>query len=134
VALASHPYGLLCVAVLMGKHTDKIPFDEPLGIRTLPVMLGVSRARATTAGLMVAFYPLVGLAVLVGAMPWPALAVVLALPRLVKLWPHLLRPPPPEPPEDFPVWPLWYAALAWLHTRQAGALLVVGLAIGLAVH
>jgi len=24
---------------------------------------------------------------------------------------------------------LWYAALAWLHTRQAGALLVLGLAI-----
>jgi 1,4-dihydroxy-2-naphthoate octaprenyltransferase len=28
------------------------------------------------------------------------------------------------------VWPLWYAALAWVHVRQAGALLVVGLAIG----
>ena len=24
----------------MGKHIDKIPWDEPLGIRTLPVMLG----------------------------------------------------------------------------------------------
>lgn len=134
VALASLPYGLLCVAVLMGKHTDKIPFDEPLGIRTLPVMLGQRRARATTLGLMVAFYLLVGLAVLTGAMPWPAVVVVLALPRLVKLWPHLRRPPPPEPPKGFPVWPLWYAALAWLHTRQAGALLVVGLAIGLAVR
>jgi 1,4-dihydroxy-2-naphthoate polyprenyltransferase len=28
------------------------------------------------------------------------------------------------------VWPLWYAALAWVHVRQAGGLLVAGLAIG----
>jgi 1,4-dihydroxy-2-naphthoate polyprenyltransferase len=131
VALASLPYGLLCVAVLMGKHTDKIPYDRPLGIRTVPVLLGAMRARVATLGLMVAFYPLVGLSVLVGALPWPALLVALALPRLVKLWPHFRRPPPDTPPEGFPVWPLWYAALAWLHTRQAGALLVLGLALGL---
>jgi 1,4-dihydroxy-2-naphthoate octaprenyltransferase len=54
---------------------------------------------------------------------------VLALPRLVKVWPYFRRPPPDEPPANFPVWPLWYAALAWLHVRQAGALLVLGLAI-----
>ncbi|HEY2207561.1 MAG TPA: prenyltransferase [Pseudonocardia sp.] len=130
VALASLPYGLLCVAVLMGKHTDKIPFDRPLGIRTVPVLLGTARARTTTLGLMVAFYPLVGVCVLTGAMPWPALVVVLGLRRLVKVWPYLRTEPPDEPPPDFPVWPLWYAALAWLHTRQAGALLLVGLAAG----
>jgi 1,4-dihydroxy-2-naphthoate octaprenyltransferase len=128
--LASIPYGLLCTTVLMGKHIDKIPFDEPLGIRTLPVILGDTRARAVTLALMVGFYLLVGVTVLLGAMPWPALLVVLALPRLVKIWPRFCRPPPAEPPPGFPVWPLWYAALAWLHVRQAGALLVVGLAIG----
>jgi 1,4-dihydroxy-2-naphthoate octaprenyltransferase len=130
VLLASLPYGLLCVAVLMGKHIDKIPYDEPLGIRTVPVLLGQRRARAATLGLMVGFYLLVGVSVLVGAMPWPALLVVLALPRLVKVWPYFRRPPPDEPPKNFPVWPLWYAALAWVHTRQAGLLLVLGLAIG----
>jgi 1,4-dihydroxy-2-naphthoate octaprenyltransferase len=80
--------------------------------------------------MMVGFYLLVGVAVLVGAMPWPALLVVMALPRLAKVWPYFRRPPPEEPPADYPVWPLWYAALAWVHVRQAGALLVVGLAIG----
>jgi 1,4-dihydroxy-2-naphthoate polyprenyltransferase len=69
-------------------------------------------------------------AVLAKAMPWPALLVVVAVPRLVKVWPYFRRPPPDEPPKGFPVWPLWYAALAWVHVRQAGALLVVGLAIG----
>jgi 1,4-dihydroxy-2-naphthoate octaprenyltransferase len=130
VLLASLPYGLLCTTVLMGKHIDKIPYDAPLGIRTLPVILGEQRARAATLGLMVAFYVLVAVCVLVGAMPWPALAVVLALPRLGKVWRRFRRPPPDEPPADFPVWPLWYAALAWVHVRQAGALLVLGLAVG----
>jgi 1,4-dihydroxy-2-naphthoate octaprenyltransferase len=27
------------------------------------------------------------------------------------------------------VWPLWFAAFAFTHTRRAGALLVVGLAV-----
>jgi 1,4-dihydroxy-2-naphthoate octaprenyltransferase len=130
ILLASLPYGLLCTTVLMGKHIDKIPYDQPLQIRTLPVILGETRARALTRGMMVGFYLLVAVAVLVHAMPWPALLVVLAVPRLVKVWPYFRRPPPQEPPKGFPVWPLWYAALAWLHVRQAGALLVLGLAIG----
>jgi 1,4-dihydroxy-2-naphthoate octaprenyltransferase len=133
VVLASLPYGLLCTTVLMGKHIDKIPYDAPLGIRTLPVILGERRARAATLGLMVAFYVLVAACVLVGAMPWPALAVVLALPRLGKVWRRFRRPPPDEPPPGFPVWPLWYAALAWVHVRQAGVLLVLGLAVGAAL-
>lgn len=133
VVLASLPYGLLCTTVLMGKHIDKIPFDEPLGIRTLPVILGEARARVVTLGLMVSFYLLVLVAVLAKAMPWPALLIVLALPRLVKIWPQFRRPPPERPPPGYPVWPLWYAALAWVHVRVAGGLLVVGLAIGAAL-
>ncbi|WP_343600823.1 prenyltransferase [Mycobacterium sp.] len=130
VVLASLPYGLLCTTVLMGKHIDKIPYDQPLGIRTLPVLLGETRARAVTLAMMLGFYVLVAVAMLAGAMPWPALLVGLALPRLVAVWPHFRRPPPAQPPDGFPVWPLWYAALAWVHVRQAGALLVGGLAIG----
>ncbi|MGE2691747.1 prenyltransferase [Mycolicibacterium pulveris] len=130
IVLASIPYGLLCTTVLMGKHTDKIPYDEPRGIRTLPVILGAPRARTATLAMLVGFYVLVAVAVAVGAMPWPALLVLLALPRLAKLWPYFRRPPPDEPPPNFPVWPLWYAALAWVHVRLAGALLVAGLAIG----
>ncbi|HEU4362953.1 MAG TPA: prenyltransferase [Mycobacterium sp.] len=130
VLLAALPYGLLCTTVLMGKHIDKIPFDAPIGIRTLPVLLGAVRSRALTLAMMVGFYLLVAGAVLAAVMPWPALLVVAALPRLVKIWPYFRRPPPEQPPPDFPVWPLWYAALAWVHVRQAGALLVAGLAVG----
>jgi 1,4-dihydroxy-2-naphthoate octaprenyltransferase len=130
VLLASLPYGLLCTTVLMGKHIDKIPYDQPLGIHTLPVVLGAARSRVVTLAMMVGFYVLVAAAVAVHAMPWPALTAVLALPRMVKVWPYFRRPPPDQPPANYPVWPLWYAALAWVHVRLAGALLVLGLAVG----
>ena len=57
VVLASVPYALLCTAVLMGKHIDKIPWDAPDGTHTLPVLLGERRGRALTKAMMVAFNP-----------------------------------------------------------------------------
>ena len=129
IVVASVPYGLLCTAVLMGKHIDKAPFDEPLGIRTLPVVLGERRARAATIGLMVAFYVTVVVCVAVRALPWPALLSVGALPKLVQAWKAFSLPKPDQPPAGFPVWPLWFAAIAFVHTRRAGSLLVLGLII-----
>ena len=82
IVAASVPYGLLCTAVLMGKHIDKAPFDEPLGIRTLPVVLGERRARAATVAMMVAFYVAVVTCVAVRALPWPALLSLGARPQV----------------------------------------------------
>ncbi|MEA2645954.1 MAG: 1,4-dihydroxy-2-naphthoate polyprenyltransferase [Chloroflexota bacterium] len=133
VLLASVPYGLLVMAVLMGKHIDKMPWDKPLKIGTLPQVLGEKLSRQVTAILMVAFYvSTIGL-VLRGALPLPALLVVLAIPRLVQVLGYFSRPRPDKPPEGYPVWPLWYVAAAFVHTRRAGALLVLGLAIAAAL-
>jgi 1,4-dihydroxy-2-naphthoate octaprenyltransferase len=129
VLLASLPYALLCTSVLMGKHTDKIEYDEPLGIRTLPVLLGERRARRATLSLMAGFYLLIVVCVLVGALPWPALLAFGGLYRLVTVWSWFRQPRPQEPPQPVPVWPLWFAALAFVHLRVAGPLLVLGLAI-----
>jgi 1,4-dihydroxy-2-naphthoate polyprenyltransferase len=126
---ASIPYGLLCTAVLMGKHIDKLPWDEAAGVRTLPVIIGERRARRLTEGLMVGFYVAVVVCVIVGALPWPALATFGALPLLTRALRALRRPRPERPPRGFPVWPLWFAAFVFTHTRRAGALLVTGLAI-----
>jgi 1,4-dihydroxy-2-naphthoate octaprenyltransferase len=126
---ASVPYGLLCTAVLMGKHIDKIPWDEKEGVRTLPVILGEPIARQVTIALMVAFYGAVAVCVAVGALPWPALAAFGGLPLLWRAVKALRRPKPAEPPRGFPVWPLWFAAFCFTHTRRAGALLVAGLAV-----
>ncbi len=132
VWLASLPYGLLCTIVLMGKHIDKIPYDEPSGTHTLPVLLGERRARAVTRWMLVAFYVLVAVDVAIGALPWPALLVLGGIPVAVKAWPYLKQPRPDAPPPDFPIWPLWFAAAGFLHTRRAGSLLVLGLAVAAA--
>jgi 1,4-dihydroxy-2-naphthoate octaprenyltransferase len=129
VWLASIPYGLLCTAVLMGKHIDKLPWDEAADVRTLPVMLGEQRARTVTAGLMIGFYVAIVVCVLVGALPWPALASFGALPLLGRALRALRRPRPSRPPRGFPIWPLWFAAFCFTHTRRAGALMVAGLAV-----
>src|SRR5829696_1749166 len=82
VFVASLAYALLCTAVLMGKHIDKIPWDAPDGTHTLPVLLGESKARALTQGMMISFYVLVILLVGTGTLPIAALIVLLALPKL----------------------------------------------------
>lgn len=130
ILAASLPYGLLCTAVLLGKHLDKLDWDRPLNIGTLPVLLGERAARGLTLTLMVTFYVAIVALAIVGALPVPALLALLALPRLRQTWPYLTRPRPQRPPPDFPVWPLWYAAAAFVHTRRAGALLVAGLLVG----
>jgi 1,4-dihydroxy-2-naphthoate octaprenyltransferase len=129
VLLASLPYALLCTSVLMGKHTDKIPYDAPLGIHTLPVLLGERQSRAATLAMLAGFYLLVVICVMVGALPWPALLALGGLYRLAKVWPWFRQVRPDQPPRPVPVWPLWFAALAFVHLRVAGPLLVLGLAV-----
>ncbi len=133
IVVASMPYALLCTAVLMGKHVDKIPWDQPDGTRTLPVLLGERRARAATRAMMLAFYPLVGLLVAVGTLPVLSLVCLLGLLRLAKIWKPFSAPKPDQPPEGFPIWPLWFAALAFVHTRRAGGLLLLGMLLGILI-
>jgi 1,4-dihydroxy-2-naphthoate polyprenyltransferase len=133
VVVASLPYGLLCTSVLMGKHIDKSDWDAPAGTTTLPVLLGEARSRRLTQAMMLCFYPLVAALVGSGWLSWPTLVVLAAAPTLWRALAAFERPRPAEPPKGFPVWPLWFAAIAFLHTRRAGALLVVGLAVGAAI-
>ena len=78
---------------------------------------------------MVAFYLAVIVGVVAGVLPWPALASFGGLPLLWRARKALRRPRPEQPPRGFPVWPLWFAAFVFTHTRRAGALLVSGLAV-----
>jgi 1,4-dihydroxy-2-naphthoate octaprenyltransferase len=130
VLLASVPYGLLVTSVLMGKHIDKLPWDGPKKVGTLPYLIGEARARQVTEVLMVLFYvTTVGL-VAIGAISAAALLVFLAIPRLVTVIRKYREPKPQAPPPNYPVWPLWYVAAAFVHTRRAGGLLVLGLLVG----
>jgi 1,4-dihydroxy-2-naphthoate polyprenyltransferase len=114
--------------VLFGKHIDKIAADAAKGIHTLPVILGEARARVVAQGLMVAFYPIVIAAAAFGFIgPWVAL-VVLGIPRLIQVLAVFAKAKPAERPAGMEVgWPLWFVGAAFVHTRRAGALLILGL-------
>jgi 1,4-dihydroxy-2-naphthoate polyprenyltransferase len=134
IIAASIPFALLSTTVLMGKHIDKLPWDGPRRIGTLPVLLGEKTARYVTLAMMVGFY--LGIAVLVPfrALPVYSMIAFLALPRLTQVWKAYIEPRPSEPPKGYPVWPLWYAPVAFVHSRRAGALLLLGLAVAAVVR
>jgi 1,4-dihydroxy-2-naphthoate octaprenyltransferase len=134
IVAASVPYALLATTVLMGKHIDKLPWDGPRRIGTLPVLLGERASRRITLGMMVGFYVAIAALCATGALPLPSLVAFGALPRLVQVWRAYARPRPAEPPKGYPVWPLWYAPAAFVHARRAGALLLAGLAAAAAIR
>jgi 1,4-dihydroxy-2-naphthoate octaprenyltransferase len=118
----------------MGKHIDKLPWDAPAGTRTLPVILGEEAARTLTIGMMIAFYVSVVALVAVRWLSPFALVSLAGVERLVRVWRPMTQPRPPEPPKGFPLWPLWYAPIAFVHARRAGALLLLGLAAAAVVR
>jgi 1,4-dihydroxy-2-naphthoate octaprenyltransferase len=134
VIAASIPFALLSTTVLMGKHIDKLPWDAPKNVGTLPVLLGEAKARKITLGMMVAFYATIPVLVAFGALPVFSFIAFAALPRFVQVWRAYQSPRPPEPPKGYPVWPLWYAPVAFVHSRRAGMLFLLGLAIDAVVR
>ena len=127
VWIASLPYAILVTTVLFGKHIDKIEADRKKSVRTMPVLLGERRARLVAQALMIAFYPIVVGAALAGWIgPWVAL-VVLGLPKLASTLRTYAQPRPETPPHSYVGWPLWFVGASFVHTRRAGALLIVGL-------
>ncbi len=131
VAWASLPYAIGATIVLFGKHIDKIPWDKPRGVRTLPVLLGHAPARYTVLGLLALQFTLVVGLLIEGTLQWPVLLVLGSLPFLRKLVPVYRKPTPAEPPADYPpgVWPLWYSAHGFVHCRNFGLLYISGLVL-----
>lgn len=128
--LASIPYGLGVMSILIGKHIDQADFDRRHGQRTLPVVLGEPRARALNRAVIVAMYA--GVAALIAAgqvTPFAALVAV-ALPRAGRALRVTARPKPQMPPPGYIGWPLWYHRVALVHNRLFGWLYVAGLALG----
>jgi len=66
--------------VIFGKHIDKLSFDAAKGIRTMPVRLGATRARAAVIAMLTLPYVSVPILVTFGRLPWTALVIFAALP------------------------------------------------------
>ena len=77
-------------------------------------------------------YLATGALVIIGALPWPVLAIALALPKAWRMLHVYNDEAPMECPPEFPeaAWPLWYVAFAFDHTRAFGLLFLLGLCAG----
>jgi 1,4-dihydroxy-2-naphthoate octaprenyltransferase len=124
---ASLPYGMLVTTVLFGKHIDKIELDGAKGIHTMPVLLGEQLARRLNQVMLVGFFVWVVGMVLTGVLGIFSLAVLGAVPRLLQVLRIYNEPKPAAPPENYPIWPLWFVGAAFVVTRLAGGLLVAGM-------
>ncbi|HZR82683.1 MAG TPA: prenyltransferase [Candidatus Binatia bacterium] len=129
VLVASLPCALAATTVLFGKHIDKLEADREKGIRTMPVLLGETNARRATIAMLTLQYLLVFYLIATGAFSWLLLAVLGAGQWYWNGLRAFSQPRPKAPPPEYPpnVWPLWYAAFAFQHTRRFGLLFLVGL-------
>ena len=102
----------------------------------MPVLLGERNARYATIGMFTLQYLLVIWLVASGAFSWLLLAVLGALPWYRYALMAYRQPRPDVPPKEYPpgIWPLWYAAFAFQHTRRFGGLFLLGLALDVAAH
>jgi len=127
VVVASVPYAVSVTTVLFGKHIDKIEYDSPLGVKTVPVLLGESATKKVLEGLIVVAYASVVGLVAVRYLPVWCLISLLALPKAIQLFHVLAKPRPRERPAGALMWPIWYLGFVFAHNRRFGALYVLGL-------
>tara|TARA_R110002110_G_scaffold415748_1_gene654817 strand:- start:48134 stop:49129 length:996 start_codon:yes stop_codon:yes gene_type:complete len=121
--------------VLFGKHTDKLEADRAKGVNTLPVILGEARSRYCVMAMIVAQYALCIVLVATSRFQWPLLVVLGSLPVLPALLSVFRQPKPPAAPADYPadIWPLWFSAYAFRHTRRFTSLFLLGLIVDTAL-
>jgi 1,4-dihydroxy-2-naphthoate octaprenyltransferase len=127
------PHALGATAVIFGKHIDKLSADSEKKIRTLPVLLGEKLSRFSVVMMLISQYALVCYLVLTGYLHLSALIVFGAIGALSLALKMYQSPRPEAPPDNYPpnVWPLWFVAVAFLHTRRFGGLYMLGLLLGL---
>jgi len=133
IFLACIPYALVVTTVLIGKHIDKYKVDKAKGIHTLPVILGEQTSLTLNKLLMISFYVISAILILTRTMGiWVAL-IAFAIPRLLYVLKIYSRPKPEKPPENYPVWPLWFVSAAFHHNKLAGGMFVLGLILNLLI-
>jgi 1,4-dihydroxy-2-naphthoate octaprenyltransferase len=128
--LASVPYGLGVMSILVGKHIDQRQFDAGKHQRTLPVVLGEGPARTLNRAAVIGMYLFVIAGILFGALSPFVLLVALAAPRAIRAVRVMSSPAPAEPPAGYVGWPLWYHRVCLVHNRAFGWLYILGLALG----
>jgi 1,4-dihydroxy-2-naphthoate octaprenyltransferase len=132
--LASLPYGLGVMSILMGKHIDQMDFDSGRGIGTLPVLIGERSARLINLAGLFAIYAIVAVLIGLGWLTPFAATIVLAVPRAAHAIKIMSQPRPAAPPEGYVGWPLWYHRACLQHNRVFGWAYIGGLAASVIWH
>ncbi len=130
VLLASIPYGLGVMSILVGKHIDQMDFDRTQNQRTLPIILGEKRARRFNQATIFLMYFTVLVLVITRYLTPFALIVFINVPRGSKAMRIFSDPRPAVPPEGYVGWPLWYHRFSLVHNKRFGWLYIIGLAAG----
>lgn len=117
--------------VLFGKHTDKIIADQEKNVRTLPVILGEQRSCYVVMAMLCTQYVLSIALVVTGKFHPALLLVLLTVPNLIKVCRIYSAPKPTHRPQSYPedIWPLWFSAHAFGHTRLFTSLFLAGVLI-----
>jgi 1,4-dihydroxy-2-naphthoate octaprenyltransferase len=136
VAVVGTVFALGPTTVIFGKHIDKLPFDQAKGVTTLPVRLGARPSLLAVRIMTILQYVATVALVIIGTLPWPVLAIALALPKAWRMVHIYSQDAPSECPPEFPetAWPLWYVAFAFDHTRAFGLLFLLGLCAGVLLN
>jgi 1,4-dihydroxy-2-naphthoate octaprenyltransferase len=116
-------------SVLFGKHIDKIDLDAEKQVRTLPVLLGETQARHWVVVMLCLQYLACIALVVSGLESWMLLAVLVNLPTLRRLIKIYNAAKPAQQPANYPdsVWPLWFSAYAFDHTRKFTSVFILAL-------
>lgn len=130
--LASVPYGLGVMSILVGKHIDQREFDAGKAQRTLPVVLGEGRARSLNRAVVGGMYLFILIGVGSRMLSPFVLLTLLAFPRAWRAIRVMSVPAPAQPPAGYVGWPLWYHRVCLVHNRLFGWLYLLGLGLGAA--
>ncbi len=156
--LLSIPYGVLMFYSLAGKHLDKINEDKPLGLKTLPIIIGVNNTKRIIKFFVWFNYVYIVVLVLLGYMAVWGLLVLLTIPRAITINKILGMSKPEKNPfvspvsglaalfgspsilksfdfsakkGNWPIWPLWYIAWLFSLSKSFGYMFITSLLLEL---
>jgi 1,4-dihydroxy-2-naphthoate octaprenyltransferase len=133
--LAGVPYGLGVMSINMAKHIDKLDDDKNRGVGTFPVRVGEAAARRVDQVAVILIYVVIAYLVFVPRYFTPVMLVVFfAAKDAIQAIKVLNHPKPDEAPEGWPAWPTWFSGFAFIHNRQFGGFILIGLIVDALLH
>lgn len=121
IIAVSIAYGLFVMLILMGKHIDKYEMDKEKKVATLPVLLGLRKAKIASIIVAILAYVLVCIYSLTGILPIYSLLILISIPSLLRFIKEYLSEKPS----------FWHVGFSFWIARQIGFILIISLLIPL---